>query len=625
MSRLARTGTKLGVLAIAGMMAIAACGTSSGGGSNGSAQPKGFEGIPAPSGTKVPGGTVSFGMASGATPTWILPITPSANGSVYTTYLFQYFMWRPLWWTPVSNKLDVNYALSLAPKPVFSNGNKTVTIKMKTNYHWSDGQPVTANDVIFNIDIMKAAVAINPANVGQFSPGFFPANVKSATATGKYTVVLQLTKAYNPSYFYLDQLVSLVIPMPSHAWAIAKPGGPKLDYTQPANAKKIYNFLAAQSGKLSTYDSNPLWQVVDGPFKLSQFSPSTDANTMVPNTNYSGPDKPVISKFQEVAFTSDAAEFTALRSGQLTVGFIPSDSLPQVPSLKSKGFNVFGEAGFGWYYLPFNFANTAGGWNKLIGQLYVRQALQHLVDSKGIIDGIYHGYGAPAFGPVPSEPASPYTPPNGKKATYPFSVATAKSVLAAHGWKIVNGVQTCESPGSGSNQCGAGVAKGTKLSFTVAYATGNPATLNIVTAYASDAKAAGIQVKLTGKSFNFIIANYDNPAAKSNINKWQAVDFGGFTQSYYPTTNTVFNTDGSYNLGSYSSAKADSLINKSVFGSDPNAVTQEASFLGTDLPGLWQPDTDHVYAWSKKLMGPQASFWELPQFEANPEQWYFVK
>ena len=625
MSRLARTGMKFGAVAIAGAMALAACGTSSGGGGGGSAAPKGFAGIPAPSGTKVAGGTVAFGLPSGATPNWIFPITPGANSSVYTTFMFQYLMWRPLWWTPVSDKLDINYAVSLAPKPVFSNGDKTVTIKMKTNYKWSDGQPVTADDVIFDIDVMKAAVAINPANVGAFSAGFFPENVKTATATGKYTLVLQLTKPFNPSYFFLDQLQGLVIPLPSHAWAIDKTGGPKLDYTVPANAKKIYNFLAGQSGKLSTYASNPLWQIVDGPFRLSQFSPSTDANTMVPNPAYSGPDKPTISKFQEVAFTSDAAEYTALRSGQLTVGLVPSDSLPQVPSLKSKGFNVFGEANFGWDYLPFNFANTTGGWNKLIGQRYVREALQHLVDSAGYIKGIYHGYAAPAFGPVPSLPASPYTPANGKTATYPFSIATAKSVLAAHGWKIVNGVQTCESPGSGSNQCGAGVAKGTKLSFTVVYATGNPATLNMVTAYASDAKSAGVQVKLTGKSFNFIISNYDNPAAKSNVNKWQAIDFGGFTQSLYPTTNTVFNTDGSFNLGSYHSATADSLINKSVFGADPNAVNQEASFLGTDLPGLWQPESDHVYAWSKKLMGPQASFWELPQFSLNPEQWYFTK
>jgi len=621
MKRYARTGSKIAVLAAAGAMALAACGGSNG--STGSAAPTGFTGIPAPSAHKVPGGTVAMGMSAGATPTWIFPITPGANGSVYTANFFQELMWRPLYWTPVGHQLNVNYKLSLAPKPVFSDGNKTVTINMDTNYKWSNGAPVDANDVIFDIDVMKAGVDINPSNVGAFSPGFFPQNVASATATGKYTVVLHLTKAYNPGYFFLDQL-NLVTPLPSTFWSIDKAGGPQLDYTNLANAKKIYTFLAGESGKLSTYATNPLWQDVDGPFKLTAFSPSTDANTMVPNPAYSGV-KPTITKFQEVAFTSDETEFTALRSGTLTVGLIPSDDLPQVPKLKKNGFNVFGEADFGWDYMPYNFKDTTGGWDKIIGQLYVRQAFQHLADDAGYIKGIYHGYAAPAFGPVPSLPASPYTPANGLKAQYPFSVAAAKSTLAAHGWKIVNGVQTCVSPGSGAKQCGAGIANNTQLSFTLVYATGNSATLGMDTAFASDAKSAGIPVKLVGKTFNFIISNYDDPAAPSNNNKWQVEDFGGFTEDLNPTTNTVLNTGGSFNIGGYSSPTADALINDSVFGSNPNAVKNEASYLGSNLPALWQPEADHVFAWSTKLSGPQATFWELPQFSLNPEEWYLTK
>ncbi len=88
-------------------------------------------------------------------------------------------------------------------------------------------------------------------------------------------------------------------------------------------AEKIYKFLNSQATKLSTYATNPLWQDVDGPFKLTAFNPSTDANTMVPNPSYSG-QKPSISKFEEVAFTSDDAEYNALRSGRLlSAWFLP--------------------------------------------------------------------------------------------------------------------------------------------------------------------------------------------------------------------------------------------------------------------------------------------------------------
>jgi peptide/nickel transport system substrate-binding protein len=621
MMRFARTGATMAVLALAGATALAACGKSST--SSGQAAVSGFQGIPTPAAKHVAGGTVTFGMAAGATPTYIFPITPSADSSVYTSYFFQELMWRPLWWTPVGHELNVNYPLSLASKPVFSNGNKTVTINMKTTYKWSNGAPVDANDVLFFIDVLKAAVKANPANYGNYSPGFFPDNVASAKATGTYTVQLNLTKAYNPGYFFLDQL-DLISPLPSTAWDIDKAGGKPLNWKVPANAKKIYTFLNAQSSKLATYATNPLWQTVDGPFKLTAFNASTDANTMVPNMDYSG-QKPSIAKFQEEAFTSDASEYTALRSGQLTVGLVPSDDYPQIGTLKKNGFNVFGFPDFGWDYMPFNFKDKTNSWSSIIGQLYVREALAHLVDSAGYIKGVFHGYAATAYGPVPSLPASPYTPSDATKPLYPFSVASAKSTLAAHGWKIVGGTQTCEKPGTGMADCGAGIPSGAKLAITLVYNNASPAITSEDTAFASDAKSAGIPVTLVGKTFNYIIENYDNPAAPANVDKWQMEDFGGFTQSLYPTTNTVFNTSGSFNIGSYSNPTADKLINDSVFGGNASAVKTEASFLTQNLPALFQPESDHVYAWSNKLSGPQASFWEIPQFSLNPEEWYFTK
>jgi len=618
----ARTAAKMTVVAVVGVTALAACAKSSTSSTHQTAK-SGFVGIPAPAKTHKQGGTVTFGMAAGATPTWIFPVTPGANSSVYTAAYFQNLMWKPLYWTPTGHALNVDYGLSLASKPVFSNSNKTVTINMKNNYKWSDGNPVDAQDLVFFIDIVKAAVKLSSANYGNFSPGFFPQDVSSATATSKFTLQMTFSKPINPSYQYYNQIL-LLTPLPSKAWAIDAPNGKPLDYTNPANAAKIYKFLDAQSQKLSTYATNPLWQVVDGPFKLTAFNPSTDANTMVPNPAYSGT-KPSISKFQEVAFTSDDAEYTALRSGQLTVGLIPSTDYPQIPQLKKQGFNVFGFPDYGWDYIVFNFKDKTDNWNNIIGQLYVRQALAHLVDDQGYVSGIFHGYAVSADGPVPAVPQSPFTPPNATKPVYPFSVSAAKSLLAKHGWKIVGGTQTCETPGTGATQCGAGVKKGDKLTFTLVYNNGSPAITSEDTAFASDAKSAGIPIKLVGKSFNFILQNYYDVAAPANINKWAVEDFGGFTEALYPSTNTIFNTGGTFNIGDYSDPTADKLIHASVFGSDPNAVKTEASYLAENLPALFQPNADHVYAWKNTLSGPQASFWELTQFSANPELWYFSK
>jgi peptide/nickel transport system substrate-binding protein len=236
-----------------------------------------------------------------------------------------------------------------------------------------------------------------------------------------------------------------------------------------------------------------------------------------------------------------------------------------------------------------------------------------------------HGFGVAASGPVPAIPQSPFAPANATKPVYPFSISAAKSLLAAHGWKIISNTQTCESPGTGSTQCGAGIPKGTKLAFTLYFNNGSPAITAETTAFASDAKSAGIPVTLVGKSFNYILQNFYDAAAPANVDKWAMEDFGGFTIGAYPTTNTIFNTGGTFNIGDYSDPTADKLINASVYGSNQSAVKAEASYLATNLPAFFQPNASHVYAWKTNLSGPQASFWELTQFSMSPEEWYFSK
>src|SRR5258708_21585080 len=125
--KIARQATQLAALAAVGAMALAACGSGGGGGSSNITPSGAFGAVPAQSGT-AHAGTLSIAEPPGATPTWIFPITPGANSSVYTAYSFQYQMWRPLSWFPNGSQVKENKPLSLANDPVWSNGNKTVSI-----------------------------------------------------------------------------------------------------------------------------------------------------------------------------------------------------------------------------------------------------------------------------------------------------------------------------------------------------------------------------------------------------------------------------------------------------------------------------------------------------------------
>jgi peptide/nickel transport system substrate-binding protein len=619
--RIARPAYRLLALAAVGVTVLAACGTSSS--NNAGLKPNGSYG-------SIPGaaafghaGTITVAFAPNTSPTWIFPVTPGANSSVYTAFQFQYEMWRTLSWFPNGTEQKEDPAMSLASDPVWSNGDQTVSITLK-NWKWSDGQPITAKDAEFWIDLAQAAVKENPANWGNYSPGLgIPDQITSMTASGQ-TLTINLNKAVNPTWFWEDSLAS-VVPLPSHAWAKSSANGPILDFTNPANAKAIYDFLAAQSKDVSTYASNPLWQVVDGPYKLTSFNNTTDAFAMAPNTAYSGPHAQKVSNIQSVPFTSDTAEWNAVKSGTIDQGYVPFTDLPQVSSVK-KTYNVFGYPGFEFNYVTYNFKDTTGDFNNIIKQFYIRQAFAHLEDEQGYINAFFHGAGGLAYGPVPAIPPSPYTPANATKNPYPFSVSTAVSILKAHGWTVnPGGTDVCSSPGTGASNCGAGIPAGTKLAWNLIYGT-NPAIIGEqVTDLVSQAKKAGIDITLKSDNFNHMIATYYDSANPSGINLWAMEDFGGFSISTYPTTNEIFNTGGTFNIGEYSNAQVDALIKASTTSSNPSAVKNEASYITEQQPSLFEPVVDNIEVWKVGISGDPNSFGSLTQFQLNPEFWYFTK
>jgi peptide/nickel transport system substrate-binding protein len=632
MSRIAPPSARVAALAVACLTALAACSSSASSSKGGSNAPSAVLGgafgtIPAAATGPQHAGTITWAESPGTAPTWILPLVTSAADSTNDIDYFEWEMWRPLYWFSNGVEPTQTPAMSLAEPPVWSNGDTTATITLKSSYKWSDGQPLTSADVVFFFDEVKAAIKEDPANWGPYSPGLgIPDEVASVTAPNASTVVFTMTKPVNPSWFYDDELSS-VIPMPAHAWARASAGGPLLDYSVPANAAKIYNWLSKESMSLSTYVSNPMWHVVDGPYTLTAFDSSTGAYTLTPNPSYGGPHAKTISPVQAVPFTSDTAEFDAVRADSIDVGYLPLDDIKQVNIVESGGYNVFGYPGFFFNYVTYNFADTTGDFNNIIAQLYVRQAIAHLEDEQGYIKAFFGGAGGQAYGPIPSVPSSPYTPSDAVTDPYPFSVTDAISLLKSHGWTVTpDGTDTCASPGTGPGDCGAGIPAGTKLAFNLIYSTSPAAIGQQVTDLASEAASAGITIHLQSSNYNYIITYYDDPVptGKPYIDKWAMEDFGGFFDSTYPTTLGVFNTGGAENEGFYSNPTANSLIEASVNGGNPAAVKAEASFLTQNQPGLFQPDADYVAVWKKDLSGPPASFSNLTQQYLTPEYWYFT-
>src|SRR6201996_2962058 len=597
-------GRAVALIAFAGL-ALSACGSTSGGSTNGAvsgsiSQPGMYGKLP-PAGTATHGGTITFGQLNGQTPNYIFPVVPSGNASTIN-YQWQQVMWLPLYNNfPFGGSPGIDYALSIAKKPVFSDGDKTVTITMNQGYKWNDGKPVDAQDLLFDVALIKAAVGESAANWSSYTPGYFPDSLQSISAPTPYTVVMHLKHAHTPGFFLNNTLALNVYPLPSQDWNVASASGPHLNWNDPANAKKIYDYLGKAGGQVGTFGSNPLWKIADGPFALTSFSPVTASWTMKANPTFGGTPKPYIDSLQGVTYTGITPMLNAMRTGSLDVGQVDFSQLTDVSSLKAQGYSVFGLPDFGWAGVIWNFKNTVHHFDKIISQLYFRQVMAMLVDEPAIIAGIYHGAAGLAYGPIPSVPKTPYAPANATKAPYPYDPAKAVSILKAHGWHVVpNGTTTCAKPGTGAGECGAGIPAGTPISFTwdTLTAASGPFVPLTDEAVTSEAKqAAGINIQLSQKTFNYIASNYNDadPSVAKYTNDWAVENFSGYTDNPYPTQNSIFNTGGSFNSGAYSDPKMDQLIHASVFGSNPKAVTQEGSYEAEALPALFLPNYDLIW------------------------------
>jgi peptide/nickel transport system substrate-binding protein len=583
---------------------------------------------PSSSGTPITGGTAVMAEPPSTTPNYIFPFTSSAYISVINeSYLYD-LMYRPLYWFGTGSQPTVNTSLSLAYPPTFSGNN--VTIKLK-HYMWSDGTQVTAQDVMFWLN-MEAAVGATDYGAYTGFPNTIVSNIKVVSPT---ELTMTMDKSYNPTWFLYNEL-SQVYPMPA-AWDRTASGPSSCDTTQ-SDCAAVYNYLNDQAKDMSSYVSSPLWSIVDGPWKLSAFNADGHV-TFVPNKSYSGPVKPKLAAFEEVPFTTDSAEYDVLRSPssstKIDVGYLPEQDAPAKPASATVGTNpVAGYSLAPWFiwginYYVVNFQSTVGDHAAVIKQLYFRQALQYEMNQAAVISGPLRGYGVPTVGPVGSTPASKFLSPQGKKGDpFPYNPAKAKDLLTSHGWKVVpNGVSTCVKPGTGAGECGAGITAGTALSFNFPYATGISWITSEMTQLQSNAASIGIKLNLQPKPFNQVTALAAGNCVVAKIPcNWDMADWGGgwsFNPDFLPTGETLFLGGAIADSGGYNDPTNNGMINTTLTNSSLSVLYNWQDYLATQLPVMWQPNGDYQVteiASNLKGVAPQSS-----TLMFNPENWYFVK
>jgi len=543
--------------------------------------------------------TITFAEAPGAAPNYIFPYLGCQYFSVATLSQFQELTYRPLYWFGTPGSSAVDYSLSPAMQPVFSNGDRTITIDMK-GWKFADGQRVNAQSVMFFLNMYKA----DPTSYCGYNKGYgIPDQVASASGSGN-AVTINFTASVNPNWILYNYLAELT-PMPN-SWDITSTGTSSTCATGVYGAastntacKAVEKYLDAQAATQTDF-ADSLWTSgSDGPWKLTKMDDLGDA-TFIPNATYSGPVKaqPGIKFVKEEAFTSSNAEETALRSGDVTLGFVdPTVLTSNAPAPGQVGSNWSAIAnnynlttGFTWAfnYAPFNFS-TKNPKHAIVSQLYIRQALQEAVNQSAIIDKVDKGYGVPIDSPLP--PNTPKSVSGLASALepvanpYPYNLAAAKKLLTSHGWKLVGNVDACESPGTRPTDCGAGIAQGATLALSIVWASGTPALDDTFNAEIADWDAIGFNFSHSEATFNDVISDCEAGTT------YEICSWGGgwsYAPDYYPSGETLFAPGGGFNVGDYSNATETSDIKATTSGTA--SLKAYAKFTAQQLPVLFQPE-----------------------------------
>jgi peptide/nickel transport system substrate-binding protein len=186
-------------------------------------------------------------------------------------------------------------------------------------------------------------------------------------------------------------------------------------------------------------------------------------------------------------------------------------------------------------------------------------------------------------------------------------------------------MSTCVRAGSAQNQCGKGVHPGSKLNFTLYYATGQAWLESAMLQLKSNASQVGIYIRLIPRTFNGVLAEVEGAGCPAAGCPWELADWGfgwSYVPDYLPTGDELFQTDSFGNLGKYSDTYNDALIKQTLANSELNLMYKWQDYLTKQLPVVFQPAAPHALVESVKNLHIGTL---SPTLAINPEEWYYLR
>ncbi len=485
-----------------------------------------------------------------------------------------YFSVNQLFWEPgllSFNYYSLRWELGMAKDLKVDATGKVFTFTLRNDLKWSDGSPITVDDLQYTYDNISKP---NPANPAAQYAGLDAlkqvASYKADAATN--TIVVTMNDVYARDIAYYDMGFS---PAPKKVWE----GKPFFDPVGNPELKKP--------------------SVVSGPYMIESYDPNTQG-VLVANPNWfrgrANFDKIILKPI------SPNLMIDSLRTNQADASFtyMPPAQYNEVKANPNLNIYDWYPAIVNYRYLVFNTTKPPFD-NKSL-----RQAIIYATDRKTLIQLAENGRAVPQYDFVNEN--SPFYNPDVNH--YDVNLDTAKKVLTDAGYTF-----------QGTTLLG---KDGQPLKFTMSYDNADPPGKLIVTYLQAQLKKLGIEVAVEGKESQSYLVGL--------VTKKYDVGTGitGGTLTTDPDSAKLFFTKaGLYNVAGYVVPRLEEIFatgSHELDNSKRKLLYNEAQkILTEDLPSATLYAQINYIAASKKLGGITTSKGAIINQNNAVATWYFTQ
>jgi peptide/nickel transport system substrate-binding protein len=456
----------------------------------------------------------------------------------------------------------------LAESYEIKDGGKTYEFTLRENLQWPDKTPITSDDVIFTINLVKDAKYQSPLrNTWQ--------GVKAEKIDDK-KLVLKLSVEYEP---FLENATLGI--MPKHIWEQVLP----------------QNFLLTQLNSkpigFGPYQLTKITKSAAGKIKSMEFSPN---DKYYEKANIST----VLLRFYETqedlinAFKRREVDGLSLNS-PLEKDEIKSRSVSFYDIKLPRYFGVF-----------FN-----QGKSKVLSELDVRKALEMATDKNRIVEEILKNEASVQNGPFTYGLLEIKDP----EILYPFDMEKAGQALDKTGWKVgTSGIREKKLKGEKT---------ATPLEFTLT-TTDWPELTQIASMLKNDWAKIGVKVNLDIVPVSAVQTQSIRPRQYEALLFGEVLTLNPDPFSFWHSTQRK---DPGLNLAIYSNKKVDGLLETARQESDPEVKSAKyeefQKIIISEIPAIFLYSPNYIYALPPKIKGMDTQAINTPsqRFE-NINKWY---